>query len=210
MSEANAMPEHATTAEDDARVAQAAADLGVEVPGGFFLTGMDDVDRHTAFTPGNASALRISAAILRRLDGHSVADSLAPPEEEPGPRPEWTPPEDPNDTEAWDAWMVERARHPEWPVVYNGPTDWLQLVATGTGLTALITCTASVLKQRDRINFAKWLVEKMEAQGLPVDAVAMVRAFEGGAAEPSRGTSAGPSGGKDLPAQPGEGEAPEV
>ena|SRR6266498_4439541 len=116
MSEADAVPEHATTADNDARVAHAAADLGVEVPDGFFLTGMDDAGQHTAFMPGNASALRISTAILRRLDGHSVADSLAPPEEEPGPQPEWMPPEDPNDTEAWDAWMAERARHPEWPV----------------------------------------------------------------------------------------------
>ena len=64
--------------------------------------------------------------------------------------------------------MAERARHPEWPVLYNGPTDWIPLVAAGTGLTALITSAASVMKQRDRIKFAKWLVEKMEARGLPV------------------------------------------
>src|SRR5947209_5766544 len=129
MSEADAVPEHATTADNDARVAQAAVDLGVEVPDRSLLTGIDDAGRHTALMPGNASALKISTAILRRLDGHSVADSVAPPKEEPGPQPEWMPPEDPNDTEAWDAWMAERARHPKWPVFYKaqltGSPWWL-------------------------------------------------------------------------------------
>jgi len=203
MGETDAVPQHATTADNDFRVRQAAADIGVEVPDGFLLTGADDTGRPTAFVPGDASAMRISAAILRRIGGLSVADSLALPDEEPGPRPQWMPPEDLNDTEAWNAWMSQRALHSEWPVVYNGATDWITLVATGTGLTALITAAASVMKQRDRINFAKWLVEKMEARGIPVDAVAMMRAFEGGAPEPSGGRSAdpdsaGPRGDKEL------------
>lgn len=40
--------------------------------------------------------------------------------------------------------MAERARHPEWPVYYNGPTDWIPLVATGTGHTALISGWAAL------------------------------------------------------------------
>jgi hypothetical protein len=72
----------------------------------------------------------------------------------------------------------------------------------------------SVMKQRDRIKFAKWLVDKMEARGLQVDAVAMMRAFEGGTPEPAGGGNAAPdsaaaSGGAELPAPPSE-EAPET
>ena len=209
MSEANPTPKHATTTDDDARVTQAAADLGVEVPDGFFLMGMGG-GQLTALMPGSASEVRVAAAILRRLDGHSVADSLNPPDAEERPQPAWMPPADPDDAEAWDAWMTERARHPEWPVILDGPTDWVPLI-TGASLTALITSAASVMKQRDRIKFAKWLVKKREERGLAVDAVAMMRAFEGAAPESAseistQADSVGPSEGKRLEAPP---ETPE-
>lgn len=196
------LPTEEELAADAARVARAATELDVEVPAYFLLTGMGPDGKHTAFNSGTAADLRVGGAILMRLDGASVAECLAWMDEDdpdPGPRPEWMPPDDPNDAEAWDAWMNERARHPEWPDFYNGPGDWLPLLTSGAGITA-IASAASYLKQRDRIKMAKWLVTRAEERGLPVDPVAVIRAFERSAPEPSATGTQGDAG--QLPARP--------
>ena len=63
--------------------------------------------------------------------------------------------------------------------------------------TAWLASIASYLKQRDRINLAKWLVARAAERGLPVDPVAVVRAFQNGAPEPSATGTEGD--GKQLP-----------
>ncbi|WP_433215637.1 hypothetical protein ACQP00_06225 [Dactylosporangium sp. CS-047395] len=202
-------PDETALAEDaaDTRVVCAAAELGVKVPQDFYLMGIGPDGTHTAFIPGTANDLRVGAAILARLDGASVSDCQARMRDSPepvlDPRPEWMPPEDWNDAEAWRSWTTERSRHPEWPNFYNSPADWLPLVTTGTGLATLVMATASVIKQRDRIKFAKWLVELADRRGLDVDPVAVIRAFERGAPERSTGTSvqggSEPQGGEQPP-----------
>lgn len=205
--------DEAALAEDAARVARAAEEVGVEVPDGFFLTGVDENGNHTAFMPGNSTALRNSAAILHRLDGGSVDDVLArmlqEPEAEPGPRPEWWPPDDWKDKEAMDAWLAERAKHPEWPDVYNGIGDWLPMLLNGAGVTALAAAAASHMNLRARIGFAKWLIKKAEAQGLHPDPVAVLRAFERAAPEPTLEPGALPTGQESTERPPDDGDLPE-
>lgn len=199
------LPDDANQAEDAARVARAAAELGVAVPDGFFLTGVDDSGKYTAFMSGNSNDFKISAAILRRINGGSVAEieqSMSQePQEDAGPRPEWWPPDDWNDKEAWEAWMAERARHPEWPDVYNGPGDWLPMLLTGTGITAVAAATASHMNLRARIGFAKWLVRRAEERGLHPDPVAVLRAFEHATPEPTAGPDA-QAGDTEVSARP--------
>lgn len=87
---------------DAARVARAAAELGVPVPTTFRLAGVDEGDGHRGHLAGTAQDVRHGIAILSRLNGQTIdqtlADMTAPPEG--GPRPPWSPPDDWIDTEA--------------------------------------------------------------------------------------------------------------
>jgi hypothetical protein len=205
-------PDEAVLAEDAARVACAAAELGVEVPDGFLLTGVDEGGHLTAFTPGNSYDFKVGAAILHRLGGAPVDEVLARMSQEsevdPEPRPEWWPPDDWNDREAWDAWMARRARHPEWPNAYNGTGDWLSMLLSGAGITAVAAAAASHMNLRARIGFAKWLLKRAEERGIHPDPVAVLRAFERAAPEPTPETGA-PITDSEPPARlPGEDERP--
>jgi hypothetical protein len=177
------LSDEAALADDTARATRAAAELGVEVPEGFFLAGVDENGRHTAFMPGTANDSRVSAAILNRLDGQSIAECLSPTEE-PGPEPKWMPPNDWNDSNEWQAWMAERTRHPDWPHVYNSAGDWVAVLGSGIGIASIAQAAKSVMNLRTRRNFAKWLVEEAHKRGMDVDPVAVIRAFDGGAREP--------------------------
>jgi hypothetical protein len=156
---------------------------------------------------GNSSDFKVGAAILHRINGGSVAEVLArmaqEPEGDAEPRPEWWPPDDWNDKEAWDAWMAERARHPEWPDAYNGPADWPPMLLSGARITALATAVASHMNLRGRIGLAKWLVKRAEERGMHPDAVAVLRAFE--RAAPDSALDSDPQSGDNGPT-PGDGE----
>ena len=188
----------------------AARELGVEVPDLFLLRGVDEGGQYKALVSGNSDVQKISAAILHRLNGGSVAESLKQlsdePREDPEDRPEGWPPDDWTDKEAWDAWMAERAMHPEWPEVRNGPQDWVYAIAAGgVALAALVKAATPHLNLRARINLAKWLVERAEQRGYHPDPVAVLKAFKRGAhdEEPSTDPSSSeqelPRGGREEP-----------
>ncbi|MBA3843189.1 MAG: hypothetical protein H0X39_11360 [Actinobacteria bacterium] len=198
---ASPLSDEAALADDAARVARAATELGVDVPEGFFLAGVDENGQHTAFTPGTANDLRVSAAILKRLDGQSIAECLSLPEES-GSKPKRMPPDDLNDAEEWQNWMAEHTHHPEWLRLYNGAEDWITILGSGVGIASIAQAAKSVMNLRTRRNFAKWLVQEAHKRGVHVDPVAVIRAFDGGAPEPGE-TSAG-AGTQADDSEPGE------
>lgn len=185
---------------DAARVAHAAAELGVPVPPAFRLDGVDDGGDQLAHLAGTAQDVRHGIAILARLNGKPVdqclADMTAPPPEGE-PRPPWAPPDDWNDTEAVLAWLAECERHPEWPQFYNSAGDWAPLVAKFLGgsvsITALIRAITSIHNQRSRIGFAKYVIDRALERGVEIDPAALIRAANSGPAT-SPATSSGPGG----------------
>jgi hypothetical protein len=179
-----AWPTNAELDADADRAARAAAELGLEVPDGFVLMGLDSTGKHTALNSGTADDIKIGIAILGRLDGASVEECLAgmTAKSEAGPRPEWWPPDDWRDTEAMDAWLAERVRHPEWPNAYNGPGDWgLLLAGIGSslaGLASVIRALAPTMNLRERRLFAEFVVHKAAEQNVTLDPADIIRAFE--------------------------------
>lgn len=133
-------------------------ELGIPVPRGFQLRGIDEEGKHVARVYGLPGDIRASAAILDRLDGRPISECLTRmerPELEPDPRPEWWPPDDWTDTEALLAYLAKLDEHPEWPRLYNGPAEWFDLapyvVAGGTVVVREIIRQRGATK-RARIN----------------------------------------------------------
>lgn len=187
---------------DASRVAHAAAELGVPVPPTFRLVGVDDGGGQLAHLAGTAQDVRYSIAILARLNGKPIdqclADMTAPPPEG-RPRPPWAPPDDWTDTEAMLAWLAERERHPEWPQFSNSVSDWAPLVAAFLGGSASIkgitTAITSIHNHRDRMAFARYVVDQAVAHGVEIDPVTLIRAANSGPAT-SPATNSEPAGGE--------------
>lgn len=187
---------------DAARVADAAAELGVPVPRTFRLAGVDDSGDQLAHLTGTAQDVRHGIAILARLNGKPVdqclADMTAPPPEG-GPNPPWAPPDDWTDTEAVLTWLAECERHPEWPQFYNSVGDWAPLVAEflggSAGITAITRAITSIHNHRARMAFARYVVEQAVARGVEIDPVALISAANSGPAT-SPATTSGPAGGE--------------
>ena len=81
---------------ETALVARAAAELGVSVPPGFSLLGVDDEGKHVAINYGDSREIGHGGAILARLDGKPITECLADMNApaESGLDPEWAPPTD--------------------------------------------------------------------------------------------------------------------
>lgn len=168
-------------ADDDTRVARAAEELGREVPRRFKYLGIGPDGRPHAICEGDAADFRAMVAILRRLEGKPIEECLAAPEDEAGPPPEWEPPADPHDAEAWLAYAEERKRHPEWPQAYNGAGDWAiglisALLGTG-GLTGVAWAAVSAYNVTQRRRIAEYAIDAAERQGVRVNPEAVIRAF---------------------------------
>ncbi len=101
-----------------------------------------------------------------------------------GPDPEWTPPADLTDTDAMLAYLSELERHPEWPLFYNGPSDWTAMLGSAAGIAAIAQAAKSVLNLQTRRAFAKYVVDQAARQGVPIDPAAVIRAFDGSPSEP--------------------------
>ena len=174
---------HAETADENTadRVARAAAELGIPVPDGFQLLGVGDDGRNIAMNSGTARDWRHASAILARLDGKPVDECLAEVVAlAEGPAPEWEPPADWNDREAWIEYLAKRKEHPEWPHVYNGVgADLLTVLGGAGGIAALAAAAKSVLNLQGRRAFAKFVVQKAVEQGVRIDPAEVIRAFEG-------------------------------
>lgn len=187
---------------DAARVAHAAAELGVPVPPAFRLAGVDDGGGQLAHLSGTVRDFQHGIAILARLNGAPVnqclADMTVPPPEG-GPRPPWAPPDDWTDTEAMLAWLAECERHPEWPQFSNSVSDWAPLVAAFLGgsasIKAITTAITSIHNHRDRMAFARYVVDQAVARDVEIDPVALIRAANSGPAT-SPATNSGPDGGE--------------
>jgi hypothetical protein len=190
-----------------ARVAAAAAELGVSVPEDFRLLGRDADGRHIAACYGGPAVMRMAAAILYRLDGAPVAECLARMKDtaqEPGPEPAWAPPTDWTDTDALLAYLAELERHPEWPRFYNGGGDWIAMLG---GIGAVAGAAATVLNLRTRRAFAQYVIDQAVRQGATIDPVAVIRAFErsqpaGSVETGDRGTSDSAESGADDEGSP--------
>lgn len=187
---------------DAGRVAHAAAELGVPVPPTFRLAGVDDGGGPLAHLSGTAQDFRHGIAILARLNGKPIdqclADMTVPPPED-GLRSPWAPPDDWTDTEAMLAWLAECERHPEWPQFSNSVSDWAPLVAAFLGgsasIKAITAAVTSIHNHRDRMAFAKYVVDQAVAGGVVIDPAALIRAANSGPAT-SPATNSGPDGGE--------------
>ena len=115
-------------ADDEARVARAADELCIEVARGFKYLGIGPDGKPHAICEGDAADLRVTVAILRRLEGEPIEDCLADSEDEARTPPEWTPPVNPNDAQAWIAYAeeqvaIQNGRRPTM-VPETGPSAW--------------------------------------------------------------------------------------
>lgn len=164
-----------------ARVAHAAAELGVAVPTAFRLVGVDEDGQYIAANSGSARDFRHGAAILARLGGRDIAECLAEMASPAGsgPEPEWLPPTDWSDNDALLAYLAKREGHPEWPRFYNGAGDWGVLLGGGVGIAAIAGAARMVLDQKIRSNLARYVVDQAIQQGVPIDPVEVIRAFNG-------------------------------
>ncbi|MBB4738523.1 hypothetical protein BJY16_001982 [Actinoplanes octamycinicus] len=175
-------PSHVDHDDDDqARVARAADELGLDVPRRFKYLGLGPDGKSHAICEGNAADLRATVAILRRLEGKPVEECLTEPTDAAGPPVEWEPPADFHDAEAWLAYVEERRRHPEWPRVYNGAGDWAiglisALLGTG-GLTGVAWAAVSAYNVNQRRRIAEYAIDAAERQGARVNPEAVIRAF---------------------------------
>jgi hypothetical protein len=184
-------------ADDEARVARAAEELGLKVPRHFKYLGIGPDGEPHAICDGDAADLRAVAAILLRLEGKPIEECLATPDDEVGPPPEWEPPADPQDAEAWLAYAEKRGRHPEWPRVYNGAGDWAvglisALLGTG-GLTGVAWAAVSAYNVNQRRRIAEYAIDAAERQGTRVNPEAVIRAFVEGPRAASELASSGSS-----------------
>lgn len=207
MNDSSMLPREAASSSaqsgcDAARVAHAAAELGVPVPSTFRLVGVDDGGNQLAYLTGTAQDARHAGAILARLNGKSVDQCLADmtaPAAESGPHPQWAPPDNWTDTEAMLAWLAEYEQHPEWPRFSNSVSDWAPLVAAflsgSATVTAVTTAIISIHNQRARMAFAKYVVEQAVAHGVEIDPVALISAANGGPAI-SPATTSNPADGE--------------
>lgn len=178
-------PDAADSDGEAARVARAAAELDIPVPSGFWLLGVGDDGRHVAAMNGQAADYRYSSAILARLDGKPVDECLAEmdnPADE-GPDPKRTPPDKLAGTDAIPADLAELERHPEWPRIFNGPGDWTSMLGSAAGIAAIAQAAKSVLNLRTRRAFAKYVADQAARQGVRIDPVELIRAFEGSPSE---------------------------
>ena len=165
---------------EGARVARAAAELGIPVLSGFWLLGIGDDGRHIAAMNGQAADYRHGCAILARLDGKPVEECLAEMDDraDGGPDPRRTPPATLTGTDAI-ADLAELEWHPKWPRIYNGPGDWTSVLGSAAGIAAIAQAAKSVLNLRTRRAFAKYVVDQAARQGVPIDPAAVIRTFEG-------------------------------
>jgi hypothetical protein len=198
----------ASEANDAERVANAAAELGVAVPRNFKYLGLGADGKHHAICHGDAADFRALVAILRRLEGDPIEECLTTPEGESGPPPEWEPPADPHDTEAWLDYVEERRRHPEWPQAYNGGGEWTvalisALLGTG-GLTGIAWASVSAYTVQQRRRIAEFAIEAAERQGVKIDPEAVIRAFVEGprSAGELKGSGSTDGGADDGPTEP--------
>jgi hypothetical protein len=179
--------------DEEARVARAASELGVEIPRDFKYLGIGPDGKHHAACHGDAADFRATVAILRRLEGKPIAECPAQPEDDEGPRPEWWPPDDLHDTEAWLAYLEERERHPEWPQAYNGGGEWaIALISAvlGTGGIAGVAWAGVAAYgeyQRRRLaeytvdqrrRLAEFAIEAAARTGAVIDAEAVITEVE--------------------------------
>jgi len=168
----------------DEQTARAAGELGVPVPKGFQLLGVDDDGRYLARNDGTAEDHRRGGAILSRLGGMSVEEALAKMNRPyDGPRPAWWGPEDLHDQDALLAYLAERDKHPEWPRPYNGPADWAMVLGGGAGIAAIATSIARMHGQQVRANLARFVVKTAVEQGVQIDPAELLRAINAAVAE---------------------------
>src|ERR1700722_4579166 len=153
---------------ETARVARAAAELGIPVPSGFWLLGVGDDGRHVAAMNDQAAEYRYSSAILARLDGKSVDECLAEMDNpgDEGSDPQWTSSDKLTGTDATLADLAELERHPEWPRIYNGPGDWTSMLGSAASIAAIAQAAKSVLNLRTRRALAKYFVDQAARQGV--------------------------------------------
>lgn len=167
--------------DNEARVTRAADELGLDVPRRFKYLGIALDGKPHAICEGDAADLRATEAILRRLEGKAIEECLVEPEGDAGPPPEWEPPDDHHDTEAWLAYVEESRRHPEWPQAYNGAGDWAigligALLGTG-GLTGVAWAAVSAYSVNQRRRIAEYVIDAAERQGVTFNPEAVIRAF---------------------------------
>lgn len=146
--------EHADiVAADTDQADRAARKLGVAVPPGFQLLEAGPDGRYTAFCAGTANDLRITAAILNRLNGATVNECWTSPAGSSAEQPLWAPPDDLSDQDALLAYLAEQRKHPEWPQAYAYNLTWdtiLTWLAGGGSFMALKSVEGIISNTADR------------------------------------------------------------